>query len=526
MTNLNEEIRNLIEVVDETQKAKPVSPGTAISVSHAVSRAALIYEMARNAVEFRAEHLLRRAAIERILKRRFITNSSGLGVGELLARELLWARYLDEEKVSQEKIEEIQEVVYKYIDLKNLVIQDSSRDEKSKISDWLVGLASCEIEKKLSPAPIREALISFVYRSLRERVVIEGLNDQKIKNIQTYIAVHRAFAESDDPIIRFHLFLTRFPNWMETKRDGVETVTSQFFSIHQEIEGQLSFPFGDELRRKLRREMPPFLVIRDLINEKPEELESLLSDPEKLEESAKKILKNKYQQTGAKLRRAATRSIIYIFLTKMLFALILEIPFDFLIGKTNYAAIGINTLFPPALMFLVTASIRLPGEDNTRKVIAKIKNYCYDSVSAKNMIEIKQPVKKTGLASVFNFIYLAMFIVIFGLILWFLNQLHFNPVSQAIFLFFVCVVFFFGFRVRLITKDYVLQEKESALSPLVDFFSLPVLRVGQIISKELAQINLLIFIFDFVIEAPFKAFFIIIEEWIKFIRIKKEEITA
>ena len=131
MANLNEEIRNLIEVVEETQKAKPVSPGTAISVSHAVSRAALLYEMARNAVEFRAEHLLRRAAIERILKRRFITNSSGLGVGELLVRELLWARYLDEEKVSQEKIEEIQEVVYKYIDLKNLVIQDSSRVEKS-----------------------------------------------------------------------------------------------------------------------------------------------------------------------------------------------------------------------------------------------------------------------------------------------------------------------------------------------------------------------------------------------------------
>ena len=88
------------------------------------------------------------------------------------------------------------------------------------------------------------------------------------------------------------------------------------------------------------------------------------------------------------------------------------------------------------------------------------------------------------------------------------------------------MVFFFGYRVRLITKDYVIQEKEGALTSFTDFLFLPILRVGQILSAELAQINFLIFVFDFVIEAPFKAFFEILEEWFKFIRIKKEEITV
>jgi hypothetical protein len=526
MPDLTKETQRLIKNIDESLRLPPAKPGTTIAISHAVSKAAVLYEMARNAVEFRAEHLLRRAAIERILKRRFITNSSGEGVGELLVRELLWARYLDEDKVTQEKVDEVQATVFKYIDLKNHLIERENRNERNKLSDWLVGLASCEIEKKLAPAPIREALTNFVYRTLKEKVVIDDIKDKKTKDIQVYIAVHQAFAESDLPIIRFHLFLTYFPDWMETDRTGIATILSQFDSVYQEIENYLSYPQTNNLRRLLKLEMAPFLVIRDLVDEKPDQFKAIVSDSDKLEEAARKILKQRYQQTGAKLRRAATRSIIYIFLTKMLFALILEFPFDLLLGKTNFLALGINTLFPPFLMFLVTASIRLPGEENTKKIIAKIKEYCYSSAASKTLLELSQPTKRSRLASIFHFIYLLTSLIIFGLLFWLLIRLHFNPISMAIFLFFVCVVLFFGYRVRLITKDYVIQEKEGVLVPVVDFFSLPILRVGQILSAELAQINLLIFIFDFVIEAPFKAFFELVEEWFKFVRIKKEEITV
>ena len=444
----------------------------------------------------------------------------------MLVRELLWARYLDEDKVFQEKIGEIQETVYKYIHLNNLLIKNNSNKKEGKVTDWLVGVASCEIEKKLSPAPIREALINYVYRILKEKVSIEGEKSQKNRDIQVYIAVHRAFAESDDPIIRFHLFLTYFPKWMENKKANIDQVVVEFASIYKEIESYLNYPLAGSLRRGLKREMAPFFVIRDLALEEEDEFGEIVSDLDRLEGTAKKVLKKRYRQTRTKLRRAATRSIIYIFLTKMLFALILEIPFDLLIGKTNLAAIGINTFFPPLLMFSVTASIRVPGEDNTKKVIGKIKEYFYQSNSSRTIIKISQQQDKSKRATIFNFIYLLMFIIIFGLIIWFLNYLKFNIVSQGIFLFFVCVVFFFGYRVRLITKDYVIQEKEGALTSFTDFLFLPILRVGQILSAELAQINFLIFVFDFVIEAPFKAFFEILEEWFKFIRIKKEEITV
>src|SRR5688572_17968529 len=64
-----------------------------IDVSQTVSFFALAYERVRNAVEYRESHLIRRAAIERILKRRLSLNPQGEGEAENLVRELLWARY-------------------------------------------------------------------------------------------------------------------------------------------------------------------------------------------------------------------------------------------------------------------------------------------------------------------------------------------------------------------------------------------------------------------------------------------------
>ena len=75
------------------------------------------------------------------------------------------------------------------------------------------------------------------------------------------------------------------------------------------------------------------------------------------------------------------------------------------------------------------------------------------------------------------------------------------------------------------SKDYVYQDrKEGVLSSLVDFIFLPILRVGQWLSAEVAKLNFLGLVLDFIIEAPLKAFIAVIDEWVRFVRTKKEEI--
>ena len=61
-------------------------------------------------------------------------------------------------------------------------------------------------------------------------------------------------------------------------------------------------------------------------------------------------------------------------------------------------------------------------------------------------------------------------------------------------------------------------------SVAIDFFAIPILSVGHWISAKFAKINIFVFIMDFIIEAPFKVVIEIIEEWIGFVKEKKDEI--
>ncbi len=92
------------------------------------------------------------------------------------------------------------------------------------------------------------------------------------------------------------------------------------------------------------------------------------------------------------------------------------------------------------------------------------------------------------------------------------------------FIFFVSVVTFFSYRIKQSVNELKLSEKESVFTPLVDFFFMPILSLGKFFSQEISKLNFFIFLFDFIIEAPFKLLFEIIEEWIAFVRKKKEEI--
>jgi hypothetical protein len=88
----------------------------------------------------------------------------------------------------------------------------------------------------------------------------------------------------------------------------------------------------------------------------------------------------------------------------------------------------------------------------------------------------------------------------------------------------VALVSFFAYRIRHSAKEYEMVERQGLLEPFMDFFLMPVLQAGQFLSREIARLNIFIFIFDFILEAPLKVIFEVVEEWIRFIRMKKDEI--
>lgn len=528
---LNKNTQTLAQSLAIAIQKKPAEEEEPIEVSKATSALAVIYEAARNAVEFRADHLIRQGAINRILKRRLFLNQSSQKLALLLIKELLWARYLEKGAISKKRVSEVQEIIERY----RLAVREADKafpqKQKKKFTDWLVGLASCEIEEHLVPKSTAQLLINYVYQTLRPRIEFPEEKDQQTKDFQVYIAVERSFAQNNELLISYRLLKIFFPEWIKAQAEKTADLFPKLTESYRLINNQLNYYLKDQIRRIVSRRVPPFNLIRDLIEQSPQEFIETVGDEKVLEDKAVDMLLERYHETSSKLVRAAQRSIIYIFLTKMVFALLLEYPVDLYLGKTNYKALAINAIFPPFLMFILSLNINSPNQDNTNKIIEKVKEYLYledFEDEQKNKIEIRSRLKLKTIEVTFLALYSIAFIFVFGIIISLLNKMHFNPVSQLIFIFFVTIVSFFAYRVRLLGKDYLLQEeeKEGIFGSLIDFIFLPILRVGQWLSIQISNFNLLIFIFDFIIEAPLKAILEVVEEWIRFVRLKKEEIIT
>ncbi len=519
-------------LVDAIKSVKPKAKPddiSALSVSQTVSFFALVYEKVRNAVEYRDDHLILRAAIERILKRRFSLNPDGRGEAENLLRELLWARYFDNGVLGVEDTVTIQNLINKYVLLRRQLVAGRDSEFRIYIDQFLTDLFTCEIEEALKPqsAQIQINLTFFIYQVLRKKIKIEGLKEDQ-KDTFFLVAIEKVFGKSDRSYLRYHLFTTFYKTLSGYSERELQTLVAKLPAIFKKIDDMVANPYVDNLIKFTRKQLPPFLILFSLIKNKANELQEILTNKEKLWNEVDQTCRDKYQQLGARVRTLAVRSFIYILLTKMIFAIILEIPIsNYFYGEVSRNAIIINSIFPPILMVIILGFFKVPGEENTRKIYRRL----IDIINEDKVFETRVAFvpKKSGLKRpllIFGFtiFYSFTFFVTLTLIYEALTYIHFNLVSQAIFIFFVSVVTFFSYRIRQITKELRLEEKPSILSPVVDFFFMPLLALGKFFSSEIAKLNFFIFIFDFIIEAPFKLIFEVVEEWISFVRKRKEEI--
>ncbi|MEO6509279.1 MAG: hypothetical protein ABIO02_04960, partial [Patescibacteria group bacterium] len=140
-------------------------------------------------------------------------------------------------------------------------------------------------------------------------------------------------------------------------------------------------------------------------------------------------------------------------------------------------------------------------------------------------ISNRKKTKKPYLVFGFTVFYSMTFLITLYLIYLALSYLNFNLISKIIFIFFVSVISFFSYRIKSVVNEYKLEEKEGVLTPIVDFFFIPIVSIGKFLSSEVARFNFFTVIFDFFIEAPFKMLIQVVEEWISFVRARKEEIA-
>lgn len=523
-------VERALQMIPPAERGEPVLPPAdaegMIKVSEATSALAFLYEKARNAIDYKDDHLIRRAAIERILRRLLGFKTDSREVAEALLKEIIEARYLPNNSVPISQIDEVNRILQKYfLLLAQLNVSQPNDPTQPTVYGFLVEIASCEIEKCLVSQKKQDALAWLMYQELLDSITLEMEEyGPETRKLQLFLAVQHTFQRPDPAALKYSLFVTYHPTWLHPTDSALKDTALHLHETVDKINYQLDLPIWRLLARRIRGFAPPFVILEEILE--------YIHHPANLETAVEVTCRKAYQNLRSKLGRTISRSVIYIFITKMVLALIIEIPLDILIeGRVSPIPLAVNLTFPPILLFLLGSTARAPGKANTQLIKLRLGRIVYHGTPLLDQEQIAFAASTTTKRSTFEIffytLYLFGFVASFGAISFTLMKLHFNLVSATIFLFFLCVVGFFAYIIRRSTQHLnAIQPKQSTLSALTDFFSLPILRTGNWLSAGLSQLNIFIFIFDFIIETPFKTILEIGEAWLVFVREKKEELAG
>ena len=508
------------------QSLQPQEGISTIHVDEVASRVAAFYEKIRGIIDWREEHLLRKAAIERNLKRRLILNKNGEDIAASLVLELIRGGHFPNDKIAESKIEEIKKLLDKYI----FILENSPTPPREKLriqlQDWLLGLASCEIEETLELRYRENAQMDYMAEEMKERIEVKGGLSEEEKNTQIYITIQKALFKLDAPIISYNLLKRKYPQWKNLPPALLEEITKNIYSTWEGIEKDLKHPLGKKFYLVCEQYDTPYLILGDILSQDPISNQEKIQNPETLESLIKGVYNVRLKQLKSRLKRAAIYSTISIFITKMLLVFAIEVPFDkYISGQFDLFTMGLNIAIPSLLMFFLVLTIKPPGKNNLHKVILEVMKIVHEQ-KIKDKYIIK-PTQKRGaiLKGIISFFYLATFVVSFGLIWFLLGKLGFGILSKIIFLVFVSLISSAGVKIRERAKELQVEtDKGNILTFFLDTFSLPFLHMGKWLSNELAKYNVIVVFFNSLIDLPFQVFVEFLEQWRYFIKEKREEI--
>ena len=498
-----------------------------ISVDEVAAKVASFYEKIRGVVDWREEHLLRKTAIERILKRRMLLGTKE-DFAEPFLQELIRGGHFPNEHIPVTKIEEIQRIVEKYFYLLENSPQQGTEKILAELRMWLLSIAAAEIEETLAP-PIKErALFEFMTEDMTEKVQLQdGVTmEENEKNLQILVAVQRALFKVDEATITYHLLEQRYPDWNTLSESSLQQLASQLPQVKQELYSLLYHPLSERFYQLMEKYDSSYLIIGDILTTHPTDFEQFSADRSAVETAIEENYNTRLQKLGGRMRRAAIYSTISVFLTKVLVAFAVEIPLDkYITHDFNQTALWISVIVPPILMLLLVMSTKTTTEENFQRIKMEVMKITYGK---KNGERLEIPLlrrKRPLVENLITAIYLLSFVVSFGILSLILWQLNFSLLSILIFLSFISLVAFAGTKIRQRGRELLIgKEKQGFLYTIFDLFSLPIITTGRWLSRQVARYNILIVIFNFLIEIPFQIFIEFLEQWRSFLREKREEV--
>ncbi|MDB5178827.1 MAG: hypothetical protein JWN01_770 [Patescibacteria group bacterium] len=477
------------------------------------------YEQLRNVAEYREHHLLLRGAIERYLARNTRLDRIAPAAAELIT-ELTQAGYLKNDSQPLATLTRIDELLAQYATMYQ-TLHALKRLSHAATAKWFWQIASVQVENLVAPNPRNTAAMRFAYEHYLGAVDrgAAGQAQSGDQRYQTalYCAVQRAIFKSDLATTRSHCVATTLPDLMHQP-------VEHFIELNQLIDELYQAPVTNRLFRLVSRYGAPMRIITRLTLAS-DSLGTILNNRDETLSRIRALCAQQYIEVQQGLKGRIIKSIMFIFITKTLIGVSLEVPYDLTVhGAIAWTPLLLNITFPVLYMTTIGARIATPGRQNT-EVIASYADRIFYNTGTPVTYKPKRRVSSKTLNRTFNIVYTIGFLGSLALLIWILHSLHFNIVNGAIFFVFFSAVSFLGFRLRQSAHELqMLDEHHSLVQTLIDFLSTPFVRVGHWISDKYAKANIVTTLLDLAIEMPLKTSLRLVRHWIGFLRDKQDEL--
>lgn len=515
-----------------------------LEVDELASTIARAYERVRKVIDWKEENLLRRGAIERILKRRLVSEVYGISIlpnlnaeemAEPMVLELMRSGYFTKGAIARHQVTDVKNILNKYIKIlenSHLANQKSDKHLKNKMQfyTWMFEIAACEIEETLSPAFKENALINLMTNVLYERSQLIPKN--KISEfeqlIYTYVSVQRSLYNFDDPIITYNVIKLRYPFWVKEDDESIQQVIDHVEEIYEQLDQDLSNVYSKDFAKLANKYDAAYRIIGDIldeINNTPAVVTQTLLDEKQVMELIERIYMRRKASLKGRLFRSAIYSTLSIFVAGIASFIVFEGPVARLAGRPfSFWSLMVDLLIPSAIMFALVIIIRPPADKNLKLVKTEIKKVLYQQ-EEEDSYEVELDRKKNP---ILNAVFIAISFLCGLIAMWFVFWLFKigNVPWTSMYLDTINVAMVVGAAmvIKQKSKEITIEDRGNFIEFLMELFSIPMASIGQWFNNKWRQYNIFSTLMTALIDTPFSTLITVIEDWRNFLKEKSSEL--
>ncbi len=531
-------VDSFVSGVNETKKR--VTP---MHVDEIASRVAKFYEMVRKVIDWKEDNVLRRAAIERILKRLLFPKLTGVSlkpgidtyrIAFSVATDLIRGGHLPNDEIPQERVDLVETSLKKYLYIlhhaKFTTVDPLIVKRKINFTTFIIDLAACEIEEILTHPVKERVLLQTMTELMTDRITVlpEGSMTVDEKKTHVFIAVCRTLYDLDDEFIIYQLLKFTYPTWQNPGSELLTKLATDIPSVWEKSDTVLSHPLSRQFYSICERIDTVFILLGDIFDQfvdSPEKLRASLQEKEDLTKRATDAYDKRYKTLKTRLVRLAIFSTLSVFLSNFVTFYIVEVPLaEIFYEGFNWFTAFIDFLVPTALMFVMVSIIRPPPAENVKRVMNSMYRFFYED-EKKILYDVRLRKRRNPL---FTLIVGCIYFTTMGFVLGGIGYIFYIarlPITSVVFdTFTIALTIFAAVLIRNKARELSVDDRTTFWEFILDMFSVPVAKIGEFLAAKWKEYNIVAIFFTFLVETPFVVIVDFIENWSQYLKERRSEL--